>query len=150
VKSDPLQPSGRHDIPSRRSTVQASSVRTTRTFCPDLLLCREALNYNSLHPSGRFSSTSGHHSVFDQLWDFFPKHKYGKIVATVRTMWIPVQTRSSIGQVTHSKIKTSGRQSSWSGHASYIYENCVHQINRPDGMSYGPDARSLDMEIACS
>jgi hypothetical protein len=48
------------------------------------------------------------------------------------------------------KIKTSGRQSSWFGRASYIYENCVHQINLPDDMFYGPDARRLHMEIACS
>jgi hypothetical protein len=26
----------------------------------------------------------------------------------------------------------------------------MHQINRPDDHSYGPDARSLNMEIACS
>jgi len=38
-KSDPLHPSGRHDIPSGRSTVQASSVLTTRTFRPNLPLC---------------------------------------------------------------------------------------------------------------
>jgi hypothetical protein len=38
------------------------------------------------------------------------------------------------------KIKTFGRQSSWFGRASYIYENCVHQINRPDDHSYGPNA----------
>jgi hypothetical protein len=36
VKLDPSQPSGERDIPSRHSTVQASSVRTTRTFHPDL------------------------------------------------------------------------------------------------------------------
>jgi hypothetical protein len=45
-----------------------------------------------LHLSKRFSSTSGRHLVFDQLWDFFPKHRYGKTDATVRTMWIPIQT----------------------------------------------------------
>jgi hypothetical protein len=84
---------------------KASSVWTNRTFRPDLPLCREALNCSSLHPSGCFSSTSGRHSVFDQLWDFFPKHKYGKIAATVRKMWIPVRTSSSIRQVEHSKFR---------------------------------------------
>jgi len=84
---------------------KASSVWTTRTFCPDLPLCQEASNYSSLHLSGRFSSTSGRHSVFDQLWDFLPKHKYGKIAATVRTMWIFVRTHSSIRQVAHSKFR---------------------------------------------
>jgi hypothetical protein len=48
------------------------------------------------------------------------------------------------------KIKTSGCQSSWSGCLSFIYENCVHQINRPDDKSYGPDSSNLDMEIACN
>jgi len=41
------------------------------------------------------------------------------------------------------KIQTSGR-------ASYLYGNCVHQINRPDDHSFGLEVRSLDMEIACS
>jgi hypothetical protein len=80
----PCQPSG-------RPTVQ-SIIR------PDLPLCREASNCSSLHPSGRFSSTSGRHSVFDQLWDFLPKHSYGKIATTFRT-------RSSIRQVLHLKSR---------------------------------------------
>jgi hypothetical protein len=84
---------------------KASSVWTTRTFRSNLPLCREASNCSSLHPSERFSSTSGRHSVFDQLWDFFPKHRYGMIVATVRTMWIPFRTHSSIRQVAHSKSR---------------------------------------------
>jgi hypothetical protein len=104
---------------------KASSVRTTRTFCPDLPLCREASNCSSLHPSGRFSNTSERHSVFDQLWDFLPKHRYGKIAATFWTMWIPIWTRSSVRQVAHSK---SGR---------------------PDANLHGPNARAIYMEIAC-
>jgi hypothetical protein len=110
-KSDPLQPFGRRDIPSGRYELsKASSVRTTRTFCSDLALCQEALNCSS---------------VFDQLQDFFPKHRYGKIAANVRTMWIPFRTRSSIRQVGHSKFR------------------------RPDVSLYGPDARDTYMEIAC-
>jgi hypothetical protein len=89
-----VHPSGRCDIPSGHSTFQASSVRTTRTFHPDLPLCREASKDSSLHPSRRFSSMSEHHSVFDQLWDFFSKQRYGKTTATVRT-------HSSIRQVVH-------------------------------------------------
>jgi len=104
---------------------KASSVRKTRTFHPDLPLCREASNCSSLHPSRRFSSTSGRHSVFDQLWDFLPKHRYGKIAATVRTMWILVRTRSSIRQVAHSKFR------------------------RPVVSLHGPDARATYMEIVC-
>jgi hypothetical protein len=63
-----------------------SSVRTTRTFHPDLPLCREALNCCSLHSSGHFKSTSERYSVFDQLWNFLPKHKYEKIATNVRTL----------------------------------------------------------------
>jgi hypothetical protein len=120
---------------------KASSPRTTRNFRPDLPLCQEASNCSSLHPSGRFSSTSRRYSVFDQLWDFFPKHRYGKITATIRMMWIPVQISSSIRQVAHSKFRRPDNS---------LHGNCVHLINRPDDHSLGPDARSLDMEIACS
>jgi hypothetical protein len=81
---------------------KASSVQTTRTFHPDLPLYREASNCSSLHQSGRFNSTSGRLSVFDKLQDFFPKHSYVKIAATVQTTWIPVRMRSSIKQVSHS------------------------------------------------
>jgi hypothetical protein len=117
-KSDPLQPFERHDIPSRRLTVQS-------IIHPDLPLCREVSNCSILHPSGHFSSTSGRHSVFDQLWDLFPKHRYGKIPATVRTMCIPVWTCSSIRQVAYSKFR------------------------RPDDSLHGPDAQTTYMEIAC-
>jgi hypothetical protein len=78
-----------------------------------------------LHPSRRFSSMSRRHSVFDQLWIFFPKHRYGKIAATVQEMWIPVQTCSSIRQVVHSKSR------------------------HPDSNPHGPDTRATLMEIAC-
>jgi hypothetical protein len=104
---------------------KASSVQTTRTFHPDLPLCQEASNCFSLHSFGCFSSTSGQHSVLDQLRDFFPKHRYGKIVATIQTMWIPVRTRSSIREVAHSKFRC------------------------PDTSLHGPDVRATYMEIAC-
>jgi hypothetical protein len=102
---------------------KASSIRTTRTFLPDLPLCREASNYSSLHPSRRFSSTSERHSLFDQLRDFFPKHRYGKFAATVRTMWNPIRTSSFIRQVSHSKFR------------------------RPDVSPLGPDGRAPNMKI---
>jgi len=104
---------------------KASSVRTTRTFHPDLRLCREASNCSSLHPSECFSSKSEHHSMFDKLWDFFPNHRYGKTAATVQTMWIPVRTRSSIRQVVHSKFR------------------------RQDASFHGLNAWDTYLEIAC-
>jgi hypothetical protein len=116
--SVPCQSSERSVIPSRRPTIQS-------IICPDLPLHREASNCSNLHPSGRFNSTSERLSVFDKLQDFFRKHSYGKIAATVRTTWIPFRTRSSIRQVPHSKSR------------------------RLDASQHGPDARALDMEIAC-
>jgi hypothetical protein len=129
---------------------KASSVRTTRNFCPNLHLRREASNCSSLHLSRCFSSTSVRHSVFDQLWDFFPKHRYGKIAATIRTMCILVRTHSSIRQVVHSKFKRPDDNLKWSRRASYLYGNCVHLINRPNDHSLGLDERSLYMKIACN
>jgi hypothetical protein len=86
---------------------------------------QEASNCSSLHAFKRFSSMFGRQSVFDQLWDFFPKHIYGKITATVHTMWIPIRTRSSIRQVSHSKFR------------------------RLDSSLRGPEARATYMEILC-
>lgn len=39
----------------------------------------------SLHLSGILNSTSGYRSMFNHLWDFFPKHRYEKTAATIRT-----------------------------------------------------------------
>jgi hypothetical protein len=47
-------------------------------------------------------------------------------------------------------LQSSRRCGFSSGRASYIYGNCVHQINRPNDHSLGPYARSLNMEIACN
>jgi len=84
-----------------------------------------SLELLSLHPFGRFSSTSERRPTFDQLWDFFPKHRYGKTAATVWTMWIPVRMHSSIRRVVHSKSR------------------------RPDVSPHGPNTRASYMEIAC-
>lgn len=48
------------------------------------------------------------------------------------------------------EVQPSVLQYSWFRHSSFIYGNCVHQINRLDDSFYGPNAPSLDMEIACS
>jgi hypothetical protein len=111
-------------------------------FLPDLPLCREASNCYSLHRSRRFSSPSGRPLVLNKLQDFFPKHNYGKIAATIRT---GIHKASIAIQ-----IQPSGRQSSWSGCTSIKYGNYVHQITRLDDQPPGPDARSLYMKITCS
>jgi hypothetical protein len=64
-------------------------------------------------------------SVRPKLQDFFPKHRYGKIAATVRAMWIPIPTRSSIRHVSQFKSR------------------------RPNASHHGPDARASDIEIGC-
>jgi hypothetical protein len=85
-----------------------------------------------------------------KLKDFFPKHRYGKITATVRTMWI-FRTSALIHKASIAiQIQTSGCQSSWYRCACIKYGNCVHQINRPDDHPPSLDARSLYMEITCS
>jgi hypothetical protein len=63
-------PSGRRGIPSRRSYVKASSVRTMRIFRPDAHQCLEALNSSSLHPSGRNGKSSGRSSEFEKILVF--------------------------------------------------------------------------------
>jgi hypothetical protein len=92
---------------------------------PDLPLCQEASNCSNLHPPERFSSRSGRLSVFDQASGFLSKHRYGKIAATVRTMWNPIRTRSSIRQVLQFKSR------------------------HPEASQHSPDTLALDMEIAC-
>jgi hypothetical protein len=64
-------------------------------------------------------------SVRPKLQDFFPKHRYGKIAATVRTTWIPGWTHSSIRQVSQFKSK------------------------RLNASQHGPKERASEMEIAC-
>jgi hypothetical protein len=63
--------------------------------------------------------------VFDKLQDFFPKHRYGKIAATIRMTWIPVWTCLSIRQVSQFKSR------------------------RPEASQHGPEAHTSDMKIAC-
>jgi hypothetical protein len=62
----PLHPSERRGIPSGRSSVKASSVRTTRTFHPNAHQCLETLNYSHLHLSGCFGKSSGRYSEFEK------------------------------------------------------------------------------------
>jgi hypothetical protein len=139
----PCQPSGRRDIPSGRLAIQstsrpddvsyrpdahqtkASSIRTTwipvRTFlyveklrtalaciCPDVLAACPNNSQCSI-----------------KLQDFFPKHRYEKITATVQTTWISIWTRSSMRQVSQFKSR------------------------RPDTSQHGPNARVSNKEIEC-
>jgi len=150
VSSVPLQPSRQRAILSGCSTVQASSVRTTRTFRPDLPLCREASNCSKLYTSECLSSKSGCCLVFNQLCDFFPKTQIWEDSCN-RSDDVYSRPNVLIHKASCAfKVKPSGRQSSWFGSSSFIYGDCVYQINRSDDSCYGPDVPSLDMENACS
>jgi hypothetical protein len=121
----------------------ASSVRTTRTFCPDAHQCLEASNNSSLHPSGRNDKSSGRSSEFEKIPVFqcirldaiqcltsirasALRHSYGKTAATIRTMYDPVRTMFSIRQDVHTKF------------------------NSQDDSLHGPDDQASYMEIACT
>jgi hypothetical protein len=82
--------------------------------------------------------------------DFFPKHRYGKIAATIRMMWIPVRTRSSIRQVSQFKSRRPDASQHGPNARASDMENCVHQISCPNDHPPGPDPRSLYMEITYS
>jgi hypothetical protein len=71
-------------------------------------------------------------SVRPKLQDFFPKHRYGKIAATVWPTWISIRTRSSIRQV--SQFKSRRLDASHHG---------------PDASHHGPDVRVSNLEIVC-
>jgi hypothetical protein len=121
-----------------------------RTSIPNLPLCREVLNCSSLHPFGRFSSTSGRLSVFDQASRFLSKTQIWEDRCNR-----PDDMDSHPDALIHKpsiafKIHTSGCQSAWSRRACVRYGNCVHQINCLDDHSPGQDARSLYMEITCN
>jgi hypothetical protein len=104
---------------------KASSVRTTwipiRTFlCVDKLQTTPTcirLDDSAARPNDS--------QCLIKLQDFFPKHRYGKIVATVQTTWIPIRLSSSIRQVSQFKSK------------------------RPGTNHHGPDAHVSNMAIAC-
>jgi hypothetical protein len=112
-------------IPSQRN--QIPCIRPDdENFSSGPSFVSRTFELSSLHPSGRLSNTVECPSVFDKEKNFVPKHRYGKIAATVWTMCVPVQTLSLIRQVVHTKL------------------------NRPDVGLHGPAAHSLDMEIAFS
>jgi hypothetical protein len=149
-KSDPLQPSGRRDIPSGRPIVQSIIRPDDENFPsepPSVSRIFELLQLASVRTFQQHIRTTlsvrpamGFPSKI-QIWedrcnrpnnvDYHPDELIHK---------------ASIAF----KIQTSGHQSSWSRRASIIYGNCVRQINRLNNHSLGPDTWSLDMKIGCS
>jgi hypothetical protein len=147
-KSILCQSFGRRVIPSGRSYVHCSispedvpSVRktchTVRTpdrpsiirlndvdFRPDPPLYREASVPACIHSDVLAARPDA--SQYSTKFQVLSKFIYGKIAATVRTMWIPVRTRFSLRQESQFKF------------------------NRPDVCQHGPNARSTYMKIADS
>jgi hypothetical protein len=150
-------PSGRCDIPFRRSIIHSIIRPDDVDFRSDLPLCQEASNCSKLHPSGRFNSTSGKHSVFDQASGFLsktqiwedccnrpddmdsrpdmlnPKGKYRIQNPDVRTSVIMVWMRKHQIWKLRASDQPSRRPSSWSGCAKPLYGNYLQQMyDRPD------------------
>jgi hypothetical protein len=103
---------------------KASSVRMTRTFRPDLPLCRKLRIAPACICSDVLATCPDDTQCSTSYGISFHNTDMGRSLQLSGRCGFP-----------------SGHQSSWSGCASYLYGNCVHQINRPDGHSLGPDAR---------
>jgi len=73
-----FHPSRRRAIPSELQTDQASSVQMTCLSVRTLHCVEKVLS--SLHPSGRFSSTSGRLSVLDQFQISFQVPRKGRLI----------------------------------------------------------------------
>jgi hypothetical protein len=125
---------------------QASSIWMTRTFRPDVPLCREPSNCSRLYPSGRLRNTYGRLSVFDKLRDFFPKHRYGKTIATARTMYCSCPDAILDKASRAEDVQPSGRQTPQSRRSGPYYDNYVQQkCNRPNARAI-PSGCGLVME----
>jgi hypothetical protein len=135
-------PSGQRIIPSGRTSAKASSVRTTRTFRPDLPLSR---SFNLLQLASIWTFQQHVRAILSvrqaseflskvQLWEDRcnrPDDVDSRPDALIHKASIAIQ------------IQMFGR-------ACIRYGNPVHQINRPDDRPPGLDTRSLYMEITCS
>jgi hypothetical protein len=153
-------------IPSQRNRIPC--------ICPEDEIFRPDTQLSKHHPSERENFSSGPSSVsrsfnLFQLASVRMFQQYFRMPLSVRSairflsrsqIWEDSWNRSDdvdscLDALIHKasrafKIHTSGRQSSWSGPASFIYRNCVHQISSLDDRCLGPDAPNLDMKIACS
>jgi hypothetical protein len=72
-------------IPSQKSQIP-SFYLDGLVMRPDANQCPKVLNCSKLHPFGRRNNNSRCSSVFGRKSDFLLKHRYGKTVASVRTL----------------------------------------------------------------
>jgi len=123
---------------------KASSLRTTRTFPPDMSRSFKLHQLASIQ-------TFQHHvrtPLSVQLAIGFPSKTQLWEDRCNRPDDVDSRPDALIHKASIAfKIQTSRRQSSWSGSASIRYGNCVHQINSPDDHPLSSDAQRLDMEI---
>lgn len=128
----------------------ATSVQMTWQYCLDAHQCLETSNCSRLHPSGRHGNTIWMPLSVQTAMGFLSKTQIWEDSCN-RLEYMDSRPDALIHKACRAfKIQTSGRQSSWSRCSCFIYENCVHQINRPDDRCYGPNAPSLVMEIVCN
>jgi hypothetical protein len=85
-KSDPLQPSGRHDISFGSPTVQSIIRPDDKNFSSGPSFMSKSFELLLLAFVRTFQQHIWTTLSVRLLWDFFPKHKYGKTAATVWTM----------------------------------------------------------------
>jgi hypothetical protein len=79
IKEDSVQ------IPSQKSRIPSFRLDGP-IMSPDSHQCLKVSSNSRLHPSGRRGNASGRSSVFDKKSKFLLRHKYGKTVASVRTL----------------------------------------------------------------
>jgi hypothetical protein len=140
-----------YNVPYRSDAHQtkASSIRTTWIPPPDLPLCREASNCSTCIRPNDSVGRPDNPQCSIKPHDFFPKHKYGKIAATVRTTWIPVRTtistvrtrEASIWKLLAVNVRSSGRQGitvrMWLSYRKDLqrnFQNFGRTVVRPDGL----------------
>jgi hypothetical protein len=146
----PYQLSGRHDIPSRRPSVQSIIRPDDKNFPSGPSFVSRRFELLQLV----FVRTFQQH-----VWTTLSVRQASGFLSKTQ-LWEDCCNRlddvdSRLDALIHKasiafKIQMSGCQSAWSGLTCIRYGNCLHQINRSDDHPFGLDSRSLYMEIACS
>jgi hypothetical protein len=129
-KSDPLHPSERRDIPSD-AQLSKHHLSERRELSVRTFLSIEKLWTTQLAFVRTFQQHVRAPLSVQLAMDFFPKHKYGKTAATVRTMWILICTRSSIRKVVHSKSRSlDASPNGLDARATYTKIKCIRSTVR--------------------
>jgi hypothetical protein len=139
--------SERRAIPSGLQTDQASSVRMTCLSVRTLHCVEKVLS--SLHPSGRFSSTSRRLSVLDQFQISFQVPRKGRSINRPNDVVSCPDARLLKARIANSNI-TVWTSDSYGPDARSSKKEIADLTSTVWTTAYhGPDARIVDMEIAC-